>query len=63
MSKTNEFKIGDVVQLKSGGPKMTVTWVTSATEKSTLLACAWFDNTKTHLYRENLSPETLRKIS
>ena len=33
-----EFKIGDVVQLKSGGPEMTVTQVAS----SETLACAWF---------------------
>jgi uncharacterized protein YodC (DUF2158 family) len=36
------FKIGDVVQLKSGGPKMTVVAI------GELVRCAWFfgDNSK-----------------
>jgi uncharacterized protein YodC (DUF2158 family) len=43
-----KFNIGDVVQLKSGGPKMTVTHVGQmATGGTTLTAwCAWFDGTK-----------------
>ena len=35
----NTFEVGDVVQLKSGGPIMTV----SSTEGSHLF-CEWFDN-------------------
>jgi len=43
-----EFKAGDVVQLKSGGPKMTVEDVgqygmTSTTDQA---KCIWFDKTK-----------------
>ncbi len=32
------FKVGDVVQLKSGGPKMTVGEISS----STTVWCVWF---------------------
>jgi uncharacterized protein YodC (DUF2158 family) len=34
----NEFKVGDTVQLKSGGPPMTITEVND--EEAT---CVWFD--------------------
>lgn len=41
----NELKAGDVVQLKSGGPKMTVTGV--GDRYGTLTAsCTWFVDTK-----------------
>jgi len=37
----DEIKVGDVVQLKSGGPRMTVSWVSD--ESGTLTAgCTWF---------------------
>lgn len=40
---TEEFKIGDIVRLKSGGPKMTVTemYPDVATRKP-LVKCTWF---------------------
>lgn len=34
-----QFKIGDVVQLKSSGPKMTVTYVNQSEGK---VFCMWF---------------------
>jgi uncharacterized protein YodC (DUF2158 family) len=37
-----EFKIGDIVQLKSGGPKMTVTNVLS----ESVVQTAWFAGSK-----------------
>ena len=40
---TIPFKIGDVVQLKSGGPKMTVTSISE--DQGTLIAI-WFEGTK-----------------
>jgi uncharacterized protein YodC (DUF2158 family) len=40
---TIPFKIGDVVQLKSGGSKMTVT---SISEDQQTLSAIWFDGTK-----------------
>ncbi|KTC81761.1 YodC family protein [Legionella brunensis] len=36
----NQFKVGDVVILKSGGPKMTVVSVEAENE----LRCTWFVN-------------------
>ena len=36
-----QFNIGDVVVLKSGGPKMTVEHVDRNTQ---LLLCGWFDD-------------------
>jgi uncharacterized protein YodC (DUF2158 family) len=35
----SKFKVGDVVILRSGGPAMTVTKVTSDA-----IVCEWFDN-------------------
>jgi uncharacterized protein YodC (DUF2158 family) len=46
-----DFKAGDVVQLKSGGPKMTVEKVAnySLGDKPELkAACVWFEGTKKH---------------
>lgn len=39
---TDEFKPGDVVQLKSGGPRMTVKAVREPDE----VICVWFEKTK-----------------
>ncbi|MGA1303200.1 MAG: YodC family protein [Cyanobium sp.] len=38
-----EFKVGDVVQLKSGGPMMTIT---SIEANHGLLSTTWFDGTR-----------------
>jgi uncharacterized protein YodC (DUF2158 family) len=51
----NEFAIGDVVQLKSGGPKMTVHRIIGGSDLDVLasafkgadkgdIECKWFDN-------------------
>jgi uncharacterized protein YodC (DUF2158 family) len=37
-----QFKTGDVVMLKSGGPKMTITKINSSSE----VWCAWFEGSK-----------------
>lgn len=37
----DEIKVGDVVQLKSGGPKMTVNWVQEESAAMTA-GCSWF---------------------
>ena len=34
----DELEVGDVVKLKSGGPKMTIKWV----EPSSIANCQWF---------------------
>jgi uncharacterized protein YodC (DUF2158 family) len=41
MAFPNEFKIGQVVQLKSGGPRMTVSDVDY--EDDLPVCCLWFD--------------------
>lgn len=42
-----EIKAGDVVQLKSGGPRMTVSTVSTTMGGTTLHAwCDWFEGTK-----------------
>ena len=39
---SDEFKIGDVVKLKSGGPKMTVEDISDVRSVKVIL-CSWFD--------------------
>ncbi len=36
------FKVGDVVELKSGGPPMTVIQVSTNLVGSTVITCQWF---------------------
>ncbi len=38
--RMTEFKVGDVVRLKSGGPPMTIVYIDN--EFSTQLSCRWF---------------------
>lgn len=40
----NEFKKGMIVQLKSGGPKMTVVRIDASIESS--IVCEWFSGSK-----------------
>ena len=49
-----EFKPGDVVQLKSGGPQMTV-----ADSSGGSILCIWTDKNKT--FREPFPPVVLEK--
>lgn len=41
-----KFKLGDIVQLKSGGPKMTVTEEAEGDEDDAPLWCTWFAGAK-----------------
>ncbi len=44
-----QFKIGDTVQLKSGGPEMTVTDIqdsVSSQRQIKIIICTWFDKGK-----------------
>jgi uncharacterized protein YodC (DUF2158 family) len=52
----NGFKIGDVVQLRSGGPKMTVHSLTS----DGAVACQWFEGNEVH--EENFPNEGLKNF-
>ena len=51
-----EFKVGDVVRLKSGGPKMTVDYFDSDTERA---LCVWFKDGERK--QDHFLPETLEK--
>lgn len=51
------IQIGDVVQLKGGGPQMTVESLQSATGK---LKCVWFDESKRMV--GVFDPATLKKL-
>lgn len=57
----NGFKTGDVVQLKSGSPKMTVTKVGNNVQHEPTVWCEWFDGTspKTGTF----PPDALDKVS
>jgi uncharacterized protein YodC (DUF2158 family) len=47
MAAENDIKPGDVVQLKSGGPPMTVTQIGQANYEDFLSAwCSWFEGKK-----------------
>jgi len=57
-----EFKVGDIVSLKSGGPKMTIKKIETVryvgTEHDTIIAsCNWFD--KEQLQSKSFPLETL----
>jgi uncharacterized protein YodC (DUF2158 family) len=49
-----ELSVGDVVQLKSGGPKMTVTKV-----DRNWITCNWFEGSK--VYVDLFPPDALMK--
>ena len=51
----SEFKKGDVVQLKSGGPAMTVSKERRAGE----LFCEWFDATEKY-QSQDFEPDSLK---
>ena len=40
-----QWKVGDIVSLKSGGPEMTVTFIQTY-EGVTTVHCDWFDGTQ-----------------
>lgn len=59
-----EFKIGDVVALKSGGPKMTVSEypikMIDGSENHTQVKCRWF-NEDNHLMQNSFHVDELEK--
>jgi len=54
----NEFKSGEVVQLKSGGPDMTVDFVNDILQTVT---CSWFVNKKRQT--DSFPPTSLKPVS
>ena len=53
----DELEVGDVVKLKSGGPKMTIKWL----EPLTLANCQWFVGDT--LKEGNFSLASLQKVT
>jgi len=53
-----EFKIGDLVKLKSGGPTMTVEDIGPNFAEETTVYCAWFDG-KNMPQKANFPPAAL----
>jgi uncharacterized protein YodC (DUF2158 family) len=56
MAKQEQFKEGDIVMLKSGGPKMTV----SSTGEHGIW-CHWFSGTKAQ--KERFAAESLQRVT
>ena len=52
----HKFKSGDVVKLKSGGPKMTVAMVTED-DDCAIVHCSWFD--KNSLFEKDFDEDLL----
>jgi len=58
MARAQKFKVGDIVQLKSGGPKMTVTDDASV---GGFIRCNWFAGAK--LNHGSFTPDALLLVS
>ncbi|WP_339068197.1 YodC family protein [Teredinibacter turnerae] len=54
---SDEFNVGDVVQLKSGGPKMTVEKISDVDEDK-IACCAWFD--KNNIFKDEFDQRLLK---
>jgi uncharacterized protein YodC (DUF2158 family) len=54
-SSTSSFKEGDIVQLKSGGPWMTMVSLSDKDNHRAMATCAWFDdaNEKSSFFKES----------
>lgn len=60
---SDTLKPGDVVQLKSGGPHMTVEWVgESAMGGGIVASCQWFDD-KNKVSNRTFPPASLQKVT
>jgi len=61
----NEFKVGDVVMLKSGGPRMTIThlgpYESMLNDKQ--VRCEWFDPKRLKPFSQNFFIDTIDKVS
>lgn len=69
MSKQNEFTVGDIVRLKSGGPEMTVTQVRHPLDgvleklgQSPTVECMWFEGKSNKRGKGNFPPGSLEKV-
>ena len=53
-----DLEVGDVVEIKSGGPKMTVSEVFS---DDNIVMCIWYTDNEEHQTRE-FDPAVLKKV-
>ena len=53
----NEFKVGDIVVLRSGSPEMTVTYIDSPS-----VSCTWYCYTEYRMKNIELNKDTLTKV-
>ena len=53
-----EFKPGDVVMLKSGGPKMTVDQIGDSASNREMVWCDWFEGNKK--FNDSFPPTSLK---
>jgi uncharacterized protein YodC (DUF2158 family) len=58
MMDIHEISAGDVVILKTGGPKMTIERID---DKTARVSCVWF-STKETIRRDTFPPEALDKV-
>jgi uncharacterized protein YodC (DUF2158 family) len=55
-----ELKVGDVVELKSGGPKMTITRIDS--DSAQFIWCRWF-SADNKVNAQQFPPAALQKVT
>ena len=60
MDDTNSYKVGDQVQLKSGGPTMTVMQIMNSGLSVDRFRCSWFSGKK--LSSGFFEPESLQSV-
>ena len=54
-----QFQVGDVVKLKSGGPEMTVTYITDNSK----IQCHWFKSDFDNAKHDSFPPAALLKVA
>jgi uncharacterized protein YodC (DUF2158 family) len=55
------FKVGDIVKLRTGGPDMTVQVIVPDLPLGPMVSCAWFDDRK-QLQQGMFAPATLESV-
>jgi len=56
------FKKGDLVQLKTGGPVMTVVKIHYSVRKTALVTCTWSVDTYPNHKMQSFPPESLEAV-
>jgi uncharacterized protein YodC (DUF2158 family) len=59
MAEETTFEVGDLVQLRSGGPIMTVSWVQPGRDE---LTCHWFNDATAEFLTTRFVPATLAPV-